>query len=382
MNRPPGHIAVVRFSAMGDVAMLFPVLRAVMAQNDLEITLITRPQFAPIFSAIPGLKVKTVDLKNHYRGLAGLWQLAREIKALGPDYCLDLHDVLRTKIVSAYLRLLGVPVAKFDKGRTEKTQRVKNFDPRAPWLKSTHERYADGFRALGLKVTLKQEASKQEASFTTISDTPFQGKSSDNRGPEKKPETLLVGQQGNFDRSSDVQVFLNSLGTTKGALIGFAPFAAYPGKTYPLDLAKQLCLELTQNHHRVLLFGAPGMEAEQLSVIAQEISGVVTIAGQWTFEQELEIMSALDLMIAMDSGNGHLAANYGVPVITLWGATHPSLGFTPFGQGPERQLYADRQQYPETPTSVYGNKLPQGYGDLMRSISVAQISAKVEEVLG
>jgi ADP-heptose:LPS heptosyltransferase len=86
-------------------------------------------------------------------------------------------------------------------------------------------------------------------------------------------------------------------------------------------------------------------------------------------------------MIAMDSGNGHLAANYGIPVLTLWGATHPSLGFMPYGQGPERQLYADRGQYPELPTSVYGNKLPQDYTELMRSIPVSDILSKVTQIL-
>ncbi len=357
MSRPPRHIAVVRFSAMGDVAMLFPVLRAVLAQNDHEVTLITRPQFAPIFSSIEGLCLKTVDLKNDYRGLWGLWQLAREIKSLGPDYFLDLHDVLRTKIIRRYLRLLGLSVHKFDKGRAQKKQRVKEFDPGAPWLKSTHERYADGFRALGLKVNLEQEAV-----FTNTLDATSQGKPSDQNNDERGLENSLINDQR--------------------PLIGFAPFAAYPGKTYPLDLAKELCLELTQKGYQVLLFGGPGQEAAELSNMAQDIKNATVIAGQRTFAQELEIISTLNLMIAMDSGNGHLAANYGVPVITLWGATHPSLGFMPFGQEKERQLYANRQQYPELPTSVYGNKLPQGYSDLMRSISVAQISAKVEEFLG
>lgn len=332
MNRPLRHIAVVRFSAMGDVAMLFPVLSAVLKQNDLEVTLFTRPQFVPIFSSLKGLNIHAVDLKNKHAGPLGLWRLAREIKAINPDYFLDLHDVLRTKLIRTFLGMLGVSVRTFDKGRAQKNQRVKHFDPSAPWLLSTHERYAAGFRAVGLKVNLD---------------------------PDLRPP----------------------IKSQKGALIGFAPFAAYPGKTYPLDLAKELCKGLSQKGYNVLLFGAPGSEAEQLAQVAQDIKNTKAAAGQGTFAQELELISSLDLMIAMDSANGHLAANFGVPVITLWGATHPSLGFMPYGQGPERQLYADRGQYPELPTSVYGNKLPQDYTELMRSIPVSDILSKVTQIL-
>ncbi len=337
---------------MGDVAMLFPVLRAVLRQNDLEITLFTRPQFVPIFSSIPRLNIKAVDIKNTHASLSGLFSLAREIKSLNPDHFLDMHDVLRTKVLRTFLRLLGVSTSTFDKGRAHKKQRVKQFDPSAPWLISTHERYANGFRALGIVVNLESEA------------------------------ISLVSMQATDQKSNaSTNEFLNSVRPQNGALIGFAPFAAYPGKTYPLDLAGELCEELTKKGHQVLLFGAPGSEAKELDGMARSINGTCVVAGQWTFAQELELISHLDLMIAMDSGNGHLAANFGVTVITLWGATHPSLGFMPFGQALERQLYADRKQYPQLPTSVYGNKLPEGYTELMRSINVSDILAKVTQVL-
>lgn len=337
---------------MGDVAMLFPVLRAVLAQNNLEITLLTRPQFAPIFSSITQLNVVSVDLKNTYSGLAGLWALAKRIQSLRPDYFLDLHDVLRTKIIRSFLGILGVSATKFDKGRAEKKRRVSHFDPEASWLSSTHQRYAEAFRVLGAEVDLE----------SVVLEPLTDGGSSD-------------------DTSNPVQSFLNAIHTKDGALIGLAPFAAYPGKTYPLDCSKALCAALTSRGHQVLLFGAPGAEAEALAQLAQDQKKAHLVAGKWTFNQELELIGRLNLMIAMDSSNGHLAANFGLPVITLWGATHPSLGFTPFGQSKNRQLCADRQQYPKLPTSVYGNKLPEGYEEVMRSISVAAIVQKVEEQL-
>ena len=73
-------------------------------------------------------------------------------------------------------------------------------------------------------------------------------------------------------------------------------------------------------------------------------------------------------MISMDSANGHLASNYNVPVITLWGSTHPCLGFTPFGQPKENSIVSNRDRFPFIPTSVYGNKKVKGYEDVMRTI--------------
>ena len=352
MNKRPKHIAIVRFSAMGDVAMLFPVLRAVLAHNDLEITLLTRPQFAPIFSSITQLNVVSVDLKNTYSGIAGLWALAKRIRSLKPDHFLDLHDVLRTKIIRSFLGVLGVSATKFDKGRAEKKRRVLHFDPGASWLSSIHQRYAEAFRALGVEVDLESVTLEPHSN----------GRRSD-------------------DISNPVQSFLNTLQTKDGAIIGLAPFAAYPGKTYPLDCSKALCTALADRGHQVLLFGAPGPEAEALAQLAQDQKKVHLVAGKWTLIEELELISGLNLMIAMDSSNGHLAANFGLPVITLWGATHPSLGFAPFGQSKDCQLCADRGEYPKLPTSVYGNKLPEGYEDVMRSIPVARIVQKAEEQL-
>jgi ADP-heptose:LPS heptosyltransferase len=52
------------------------------------------------------------------------------------------------------------------------------------------------------------------------------------------------------------------------------------------------------------------------------------MAGKLKLQQELQLISNLDVMLSMDSGM-HIAAMLGVKVITLWGATHPYAGFYP-----------------------------------------------------
>ena len=84
-------------------------------------------------------------------------------------------------------------------------------------------------------------------------------------------------------------------------------------------------------------------------------------------------------MLAMDSGNGHLAANYGVPVVTIWGVTHPHAGFAPYKQPIKNSLIPDRGEFPLIPTSVYGNKFPENYVEAINSISPDRV---VETILG
>ena len=86
-------------------------------------------------------------------------------------------------------------------------------------------------------------------------------------------------------------------------------------------------------------------------------------------------------MISMDSANGHLAANYNVPVITLWGLTHPFGGFSPFLAEPKNMFTSDREKYPKIPTSAYGKKMPKGYEDVMRTIDTNEVITRSLEIL-
>ena len=120
---------------------------------------------------------------------------------------------------------------------------------------------------------------------------------------------------------------------------------------------------------------------EQLKSMASVSSNCVNIAGTLTFQQELDLISNLDLMLSMDSGNGHMAAMFGVSVITMWGNTHPFAGFVPFRQPIENSLLPDMEKYPFLPTSVYGNKIVPGYTDCMKTIQPEVVVKKINQLL-
>jgi ADP-heptose:LPS heptosyltransferase len=145
---------------------------------------------------------------------------------------------------------------------------------------------------------------------------------------------------------------------------------------------KEVIDTLAQNQeHTILLFGGGQNEKEQLQNLAGDKNNVINMAGKIPFQEELDLISNLDVMLSMDSGNGHIAAMLGVPVVTLWGATHPYAGFLPFNQTLDNALVSDRNQYPQLPTSVYGNKKVAGYENAMRTILPEQVVARIAEIL-
>ena len=327
----------MRLSAMGDVAMTVPVLRAFVKQfPEVQITVISRPFFKPFFEGIPNLSFFAFDEKERHKGFLGLLRLFQDLKGLNIDAFADLHNVLRSKVVRTLFALSGKKIASVDKGRAEKkalTQAEnKTFKP----LPSMFERHAEVFEQLGFTVDLSQSEFPEKAILS--------------------PEILAL------------------IGTNHQKLIGIAPFAQYDSKVYPLDLMQgvidQLALDKTQT---ILLFGGGKKEIEILNAILKGKKNVINVAGKIKFQQELQLISNLDVMLSMDSGNAHIAAMLGVKVITLWGATHPFAGFSPFNQPLENALVSDRNLFPKLPTSVYGNKKVEGYEDAMRTIIVDAI---------
>src|SRR6056297_2775455 len=99
----PNHILVIRFSAMGDVAMTVPVLRALTNQNpDLKITVVTRAFYKHFFTDLKNVTVFEADLKGKHEGLFGLYRLSKELKALKFNVVADLNHVMRSKILKFF----------------------------------------------------------------------------------------------------------------------------------------------------------------------------------------------------------------------------------------------------------------------------------------
>jgi ADP-heptose:LPS heptosyltransferase len=175
---------------------------------------------------------------------------------------------------------------------------------------------------------------------------------------------------------------LQITGPKTGPWIGIAPFAQHQGKVYPQDLMQEIVNELSQHQdYKLFLFGGGRREAEILDIFANDRENVMVVAGKMNLTQELHLISNLNVMLSMDSGNAHMAAMLGVNTVTLWGATHPYAGFAPFGQPEDNTIVSNRDKYPLLPTSIYGNKKVEGYEDAMRTILTEDVVNKINRIL-
>ena len=345
MSKKTNHIGVFRLSAMGDVAMISPIVRALSEQHhSIQITVISRPFFEPFFNQIPNVTFFAIDVKKRHKGFFGLIRLFFDLKKLNIDAFADLHNVLRSKIIRTLFALSGKKVAFTDKGRKEKKALTRSKNKVFQPVKTMFERHIETFEQLGFSVNLDQPEFP-------------------NLALSEKTQTIS-GEKNNQK------------------WIGIAPFAQYQSKVYPIDLMQQVIDILAKNsNYQIFLFGGGKHETEILNSFSTNKKNCIVVAGKLDLLHELQLISQLDVMVSMDSGNGHIAAMLGKKVITLWGATHPFAGFAPFNQPMELSLTADRQKYPLLPTSVYGNKIVEGYQDVMRSISVESVVNKINSVI-
>ena len=334
----PKHLTVIRSSAMGDVAMTVPVLLALVEKYDVQITMVSKSFFEPIFADIPNVHFLGIDTKNKHKGFWGLRRLANELVYLKIDAVADLHDVLRSNVIRRLLALKGYPTAKINKGRKERKALIRSKNRVFQPIKKSMQGYIEVFEQLGYSLELD------------------------------KNNHLLT-------KASALPPYI----ATDKKTIGIAPFAAHIGKRYPLHLM-EIVIEQLSKQYQVVLFGGPAEEIV-LQDIAQKHTHCTSLVGKLSFEEDLAHISHLDLMLAMDSGNGHLAANYGVPVVTIWGVTHPYAGFQVFGQPDSHQVLPDLEQFPLIPTSIFGEYYPEGYLDCFATIAPQKIVNTVEQAL-
>ena len=130
---------------------------------------------------------------------------------------------------------------------------------------------------------------------------------------------------------------------------------------------------------KFFLFGGGKNEIDFFVALQKKFpQDCVVVAGQLNLSQELALMNKLDKMISVDSSNMHLAALLGIPTITLWGGTHPDVGFAPFGNQGEIKIQVPTEVLSCRPCSVYGKETCyRGDFACMTGIKAVDVAAQV-----
>lgn len=339
------HVLVIRLSALGDVALMAPLVHDYATANpDIQFTVAGPPLLQPLFSgmsnvAFLGLKKKQSFIKIY-----------KALNAVGADTVVDLHKVNRVGFALTLLRLRHLfnfhfRLCALRKGKFTRWLYLHHWyhHPRKP----QYQRYDEVFQRAGLTQSLCHPATQPPSHSVTQSPT-----------------------------------------------IGVAPFSQHQGKIWPWENVCRLVKMLADNGYQVLLFGskeeAPQLETLENSFNSSSSLGEVSadrrtegcvksLAGKQSFAEELDIIKSLSLMVSMDSSNMHFASVLGVPVVSIWGATHPDFGYYPQQQNRDNALVAG---LPCQPCSAFGQKACR-YGDYhcLTAITPEMVFEKIKSVL-
>jgi ADP-heptose:LPS heptosyltransferase len=332
---------IIRFSAIGDVAMTVPIVySAAKANPEDSFTVLTQTFLMPLFLNKPAnVNVMGVNIRSTERTFWGLLRYAFLLRKYKFDKVLDLHNVLRSWLVDAVFFAGGKKIFKIDKSRKERKRLIARPPKEIRRLRPVTERYADVFRRAGFVF---------DGTFVSL----FENRPVKESFPEEK----------------------------RGKWIGIAPFAKHKGKIYPLEKMETVIKQISETEDMtVFLFGGRGGEAEKLKKWSEKYPDVRNVAGCYLFDKELALISKLDVLVSMDSANMHLASLAGTKVVSIWGATHPCAGFYGYRQNPDNAIQTD---LPCRPCSIFGNK-PCYRGDYacLNEIVPEKIVRKVVDLL-
>ena len=301
---------------MGDVAMTAPIVAAVCKSHpDIHFDFLSTPFFEPFFESLPNLTFVGTDIHKNHGNLLDVWKLYKELTATTfYEVVIDLHDVLRTKALRSLMWLAGSRVYSIDKGRRDK--RLLTSGKKHCQLMPMTDRYAATFAKAGLTFDTSRRCRPAQ--------------------PIPEAVDLPTKKEGEM-------------------WVGISPFAQHAGKSYPLDLMRQVLEGLVADDRvSLLVFGGGAAEKLKAEELILGLPRCYNVIGKMRLYQEMALMSNLDCMVSMDSSAMHMCSLYGVRVVSIWGATHPYAGFLGYGQKEEDVVQLEGLDC--RPCSVFGNK--------------------------
>lgn len=341
------RIVITKFREFTDVIMTVPVIYSACVTNPAyEFILVTRTSLTELFVNPPSnLKVEGLDI-NGMEGVTGAWHLWKVLRdTYSPDRLVCLNTSKFFAFVALLARLGGCKASSLRPAPGFRRLIRRNNKIMLPLL-STRARYREALFRVGVPV--------QEH---------FHG---------------LFGPGGHGDAALFASI---TPPPAPGEIwIGVAPFAKHRGKAYPPELMEDVIgiLEKEIPQVKIILFGGGEKEIEILTGWAERHpSAISPVQARLGFQAELSLLSYLDVLITMDSANMHLASLVGVPVLTLWGATHPYCGFKGWHQ---KESATIQLPMPCRPCSLYGDKeCHRGDYHCLTAIKPRFIADKVKE---
>jgi lipopolysaccharide heptosyltransferase II len=284
------NILVIKISAIGDVILSIPSLRAIRAKYPHgNIKVLVGLQAREVLDGCPYINDRIVcDLKGKHKGLGGLLRLAKELQGECFDIAIDLQNNKKSHIL-AFLSLAGQRYG-YDNGKWSflLNNRIKDD---APHLDPLEHQFRT-LRLAGIKcVDKKLDLWPSEYD-------------------DKQAEKFLLD---NWVKPAQPIVGINIRASSR-----------WLSKNWPPSFIVELCDRLAKEHNtRVVLTGSKEDAVFAKSIAAEAKSTPLVAADKTTIMELAALMKRFRVYVTPDSAPMHIAAAVGTPSIALFGPTAP-----------------------------------------------------------
>ncbi|MBI4527646.1 MAG: lipopolysaccharide heptosyltransferase II [Deltaproteobacteria bacterium] len=337
-------ILVVQTSFLGDVVLTTPVFSEIRSRFPKAwLAVLCKPEAKPLLEGNPDINEIIVDDKRGTaKGLRGLWRKAADLRQRGFSVALSPHKSFRTALLLFAARI------PFRVGFRQSAGwfLYHSLAERDPDLHDV-ERNLSILKPLGVGTQSCHGALRVE---------------------------VLPGARESVDR------LFASLGIGDGRItFGLNPGSVWPTKRWLPEGYAELMVSLKRKYSCDLcLFGGPG--DQEITDRIQRLSGNlgINLAGKLSLAELACAFEKCDLLITNDSGPMHIAVARQVPVVAIFCATTPSLGFYPYSSA----AVVVEKNLPCRPCSSHGGRrCPLGTGDCMRLIKAEDVLKAVDRLL-
>jgi heptosyltransferase-2 len=280
-------ILLIRFSSIGDIVLVSPVIRALKTQLKCELHVLTKSKNRNLYTHNPYVdKVHVFERKS-----------ADAIPSLKPehfDFIVDLQKNLRSSRVK---RQLKIPSSSFPKLNVKKWMLVRFKINR---LEEVHivDRYFRAVESLGVK--------------------------NDGQGLD-----YFIPEEDFVDLKAYPPLKEN-------AYVGLVIGGQHKTKMFPAEKAARVIGRLPWPV--VLLGGPEDHENGEAIRNLTENKQVLNACGELSLNESASLVRQAGIIITNDTGLMHMAAAFKKPIISIWGNTIPAFGMYPYEPGNEENV--------------------------------------------
>lgn len=298
------HILVTRFSSLGDVILQTSIVSWLkMTYPRCKITFLTANEFTSLLEGHP--HIDKVCGMPRFKGIKGIFELKSFVQKLHTqqhfDLILDLHGTTRSSLVKLFLPF--VKSLSVDKRRLERFLFVNfkiNFLKNTPSIHTRH--HQDFSHILG------------EFDETKLSE--------------------FISQNKKLGVTSSPVAFLEDRSPIDSPYIVLSPVASFAPKRWPVENFYQLAINLLEDQYfkkfKVVVLAGPRDDyCKIFNKLEDDFKErFVNLQGKTDLKESMHYLKHCNLCVGNDTGLNHIAESCGNPVITIFGPTHESLGFS------------------------------------------------------